>query len=142
MKAKKGSKVKIDYAGTLDDGTVFDSSKGAEPLEFEIGAGMVIPVFENGVIGMEEGQEKNIKIAAKDAYGERNEALVQPVPKDKINVGREIEEGMVLALQAPTGQKVPIRVAKVDKDNVYLDMNHPLAGKNLNFKVKVVGVKG
>ncbi|HLC98389.1 MAG TPA: peptidylprolyl isomerase [Candidatus Nanoarchaeia archaeon] len=142
MKAKKGSKVKIDYAGTLDDGTVFDSSKGAEPLEFEIGAGMVIPGFENGVIGMEEGQEKNIKIAAKDAYGERNEALVQPVPKDKINVGREIEEGMVLALQAPTGQKVPIRVAKVDKDNVYLDMNHPLAGKNLNFKVKVVGVKG
>jgi len=140
MEVKEGSKVKVEYTGTLDDGTVFDTSEGKEPLEFEVGAKMVIPGFENGVIGMKEGEEKEIKIDAKDAYGERNEQMVQPIPKDKINVGKEVKEGMVLAIQAPTGQKVPVKVVKVDDTNVHLDMNHPLAGKNLTFKVKMISV--
>lgn len=140
MVVKKGSKVKVEYTGTLDDGTVFDTSKVREPLQFEIGAKQVIPGFEIGIMGMKEGEENEIKIPAKDAYGERDEKLVQQIPKDKINVGQEIKAGMVLGIQAPTGQKVPVKVVKVDDQNVYLDMNHPLAGKNLNFKVKVVSI--
>ncbi|MBU0615558.1 MAG: peptidylprolyl isomerase [Nanoarchaeota archaeon] len=140
MEIKKGSKVKVNYKGTLEDGTVFDSSEGREPLEFEVGAGMIIPGFENGIIGMKKGEEKEIKIKAKEAYGERNEQMIQPIPKDKINVGQDVKEGMTLALQAPTGQKVPVKVVKVDEEHVYLDMNHPLAGKNLTFKVKIENV--
>ena len=141
MEVKKGSKVKVEYTGKLDDGTVFDTSEDHEPLQFEVGGNQVIPGFENGVIGMKEGEEKEIKIPAKDAYGERNEQMVQPLPKDKVNVGQEVKEGMVLGIQAPNGQKVPVKVVKVDEQNVYLDMNHPLAGKNLNFKVKVIGIE-
>ncbi|PIN86059.1 peptidylprolyl isomerase [Candidatus Woesearchaeota archaeon CG10_big_fil_rev_8_21_14_0_10_44_13] len=138
---KNGSKVKVDYVGTLDDGTVFDSSENTGPLSFEVGAGQVIPGFEKGVIGMKKGEEKKISIPAKDAYGERNEQMVQPVPKNMVNVGREVKEGMMLGLQAPNGQKIPVRVSKVDDDNVYLDMNHPLAGKNLNFDVTMVSIE-
>ncbi len=139
---KKGSKIKVEYTGKLDDGTVFDTSEGKEPLEFEVGAGQVIPGFETKIMGMKEGEEKDIKIEAKDAYGERNEDMVQAVPKEKIDVGQEVKEGMTLGVQAPNGQKVPVKVTKVDDKNVYLDMNHPLAGKDLSFKVKIVGVEG
>jgi FKBP-type peptidyl-prolyl cis-trans isomerase 2 len=141
MEIKKGSIVKIEYTGTLDDGKVFDCSDGRDPLEFEVGAGKVIKGFEDGVMGMKDQEEKTIKIKAKDAYGERNELMVQPIPKDKINIGREVTQGMILGIQSPDGQQVPVVVAKVDAENVYLDMNHPLAGKNLNFKVKVVSIK-
>ena len=139
---KKGSKIKVEYTGKLDDGSVFDTSEGKEPLEFEVGAGQVIPGFEKQVEGMKEGEEKDVKIKAADAYGERNEQMIQPVPKDKVDVGQEVKEGMVLGVQAPNGQKVPVKVTKVDDENVYLDMNHPLAGKDLNFKIKVVSVEG
>ncbi|MFO8016801.1 MAG: peptidylprolyl isomerase [Candidatus Woesearchaeota archaeon] len=142
MEVKQGSKVKVEYKGTLDDGTVFDSSEGKEPLQFEVGAGQIIPGFEEGIKGMKEGEEKDIKVEAKDAYGERNEQMIQAVPKDKINVDKEVKEGMMLAVQSPDGQKVPVKVTKVDDQNVHLDMNHPLAGKDLNFHVKIVGVEG
>ncbi|MBD3314069.1 peptidylprolyl isomerase [Candidatus Woesearchaeota archaeon] len=141
MEVKKGSKVKVSYTGTLDDGQVFDTSEGKEPLEFEVGAGMIIPGFEQGVMGMKEGEEKEIKIEAKDAYGERDENNVQAIPKDQVDVGQEVKEGMTLAVQAPNGQKVPVKVTKVDDQNVFIDMNHPLAGKNLSFKVKVEGIE-
>ena len=143
MGVGKGHKVKILYTGTLEDGTVFDSSENHnnEPLEFEVGSGMVIPGFDNAVMGMEKDEEKQVKIEPKDAYGEHNPELVREFPKAQMPAlpeGKEFEEGMILGMQTPDGHQMPVRISKVTEDKVELDLNPPLAGKVLNFKVKVV----
>ena len=145
MAVEKGNKVKILYTGTLEDGTVFDSSENHnnEPLEFEVGAGMVIPGFDNAVMGMEKDEEKEVKIEPKEAYGEHNPELVREFPKAQMPQppeGKELEEGMILGMQTPEGQQMPVRVSKVTEDKVTLDLNPPLAGKILNFKIKVVEI--
>lgn len=139
MAVKKGDKIKVEYTGSLEDGTVFDSSeKHGQPLEFEVGAGQLIKGFDEGVIGMEKGEEKEIKIEPAQAYGERNEQLMQKVPKDKIPTDKELKPGMMLMLKAPDGRQMPAAIAEVTDTEVTIDMNHPLAGKTLNFKIKVV----
>ena len=140
MEVKKGSKIKIHYTGKLDSGQVFDSSDGREPLEFEAGSGKVIKGFDAAVIGMKKGEEKEVKLKPEDAYGPRNEELKQKIPRDKINIPGEIKPGMTLAVTSPDGQQFPVRVADVDGDDVVVDLNHPLAGQNLNFSIKVVDV--
>jgi FKBP-type peptidyl-prolyl cis-trans isomerase 2 len=140
MPVAEGNKVKIEYTGTLEDGTVFDSTEkhGGKPLEFEVGSHMVIKGFEDAIIGMEKGDEKEIKIESKDAYGDVNPQLVKDIPKDKLPAEAEIVPGLVLAMTMPNGAQIPVKVAEVNGDNVKIDMNHPLAGKNLNFKIKLV----
>ncbi|MBI2655508.1 peptidylprolyl isomerase [Candidatus Woesearchaeota archaeon] len=135
---KPGAKVKVHYTGTLDDGTVFDSSEGKEPLEFTIGENRVIAGFENGIKEMKLNEEKSIKISAKDAYGERDERMVVSVPRSKFP--HEIEAGGHLLLKGPEGQRMPAKIMEVKDNDVIIDLNHPLAGKELNFKVKVVGI--
>jgi peptidylprolyl isomerase len=135
---KPGSKVKVHYTGTLSDGTVFDSSEGKQPLEFAIGSNQVIPGFENGIKGMKLNEEKNINILAKDAYGERDERMVVSVPRDKFPP--EVEAGGTLILKGPNGERMPAAVTEVKEDEVIVDLNHPLAGKDLNFRVKVVAI--
>lgn len=138
MTVKKGDKVKVQYEGKLEDGTVFDSSeKHGQALEFEAGSGQVIKGFDDAVMGMNEGEEKEVNIDAKDAYGEPNPEMVQKVPKEKMPQGQEIKPGMVLALQAPDGRQFPVKVQEVTGSEVTIDMNHPLAGKKLKFKVKM-----
>lgn len=141
MEVKKGSKVTIHYTGKLDDGQIFDSSEGREPLEFEAGSGQVIKGFENAVIGMKKDEEKEVKLKPEDAYGQRNEELKQKIPKNRINIPGEIKPGMTLAVKAPDGQQFPVQVADVEEENIVIDMNHPLAGKTLHFKIKVVDVQ-
>ena len=135
---KPGSKVKVHYTGTLSDGTVFDSSEGKEPLEFTIGENQVIAGFENGVKDMKLNEEKTIKIKSEDAYGEKNSQLIISVPRDKFPP--EIEVGGTLILKGPNGERLPAVVKEVKNDVVVIDLNHPLAGKDLNFKVKVVAI--
>lgn len=96
---KQGDKVKVHYTGTLDDGTVFDSSEGKEPLEFTIGENMVIAGFENGIKEMKLNEEKNININAKDAYGERDERMVVSVPRNKFPP--EIQAGRASFIEGP-----------------------------------------
>ena len=141
MEVKKGSKIKIHYTGTLANGQVFDSSDGREPIEFEAGAGKVIKGFDAAVLGMKKDEEKEVTIKPEDGYGERNEELKQKVPKDKMNIPGEIKPGMTLAVTAPDGQQFPVVVAGVEDENVIIDMNHPLAGQTLKFKIKVVDVQ-
>jgi FKBP-type peptidyl-prolyl cis-trans isomerase 2 len=141
MKVKKGTKVKIHYTGTLDNGQVFDSSEGREPLEFEAGSGKVIRGFDAAIMGMKKDEEKEVTIEADDAYGQRNEELKQKVPKDKINIPGEITPGMTLAVTAPDGQQFPVIVAGVEDENIIIDLNHPLAGQRLNFKIKLVDLE-
>lgn len=141
MTIKKGDTVKVDYTGTFDDGTVFDSSTHGDhshPLEFVVGAGQVISGFDNAVIGMKKGDEKKIRIEPKDGYGSRNEKLIQKVPRAAVPA--EAKEGMLMRAQSPAGEVMIVKILKMDAKNATLDFNHPMAGKTLNFKIKVVDV--
>jgi FKBP-type peptidyl-prolyl cis-trans isomerase 2 len=144
MTIENGKKVKIEYEGKLDNGEVFDSSeRHGQPLEFTIGEGKVIPGFENAIKEMEEGQEKEIKIESKDAYGERKQELIQKVPKQQLpeEAREKVKIGSVLGVQTPQGNQVPVKVTEVTEENITIDLNHPLAGENLNFKVKILGIQ-
>ena len=138
---KDGSKVKVHYTGILDDGTVFDSSETREPLEFTVGEGQVIPGFEDAVRDMNLNDEKTVKINPEQAYGHKMNQLIMQVPRDKFPAELNIEVGGRLVLKSPEGQNIPAVVSEVKKDVVVIDMNHPLAGKELTFKIKVVEVK-
>lgn len=145
MTIKHGDRVAIDYEGRFEDGTVFDSSSHGDhshALIFTVGAHEVIAGFENGVIGLAQGEEKEITIVPADAYGERDDRLVRDVPKDEIKLPRnqEPKAGMALMTYTPEGQPIQIFVKDVTKDSIVLDLNHPLAGKTLIFKIKVVSI--
>ena len=135
---KPGTKVKVHYTGTFNDGTVFDSSEGKEPLEFTIGENKVIAGFENGIKEMKLNEEKTINVNTKEAYGERDERMVVSVPRSKFPP--EIEAGGQLLLKGPEGQRMPAKIHEIRDNEVIIDLNHPLAGKELNFKVRVVGI--
>lgn len=137
---ESGQKVKIHYTGTLDDGTKFDSSEGRDPLEFEMGAGMVIPGFETGVADMAEGEKKSIHISAAEAYGEVREDLIMNFEKSQLPEDMKPEIGMMLQMQGPEGQPVPVTVKAVEEAHIVIDANHRLAGQNLNFELELVSV--
>jgi len=137
---KKGDKVKVEYTGKLEDGSVFDSSEGKAPLCFEVGAQQVIPGFDKAVEGMKVDEEKEFTLKVDEAYGPVRDEMVQEIPRDKLPKDPEPKEGMMLMMQAPTGQQIPAKITKVADDKVTIDINHPLAGKDLTFSVKVVGV--
>lgn len=141
MPVKKGDKVKVDYEGRLKDGTVFDSSeKHEQKLEFEVGASQVIKGFENAVIGMEKGQMKEIIIPVAEAYGDVNPQLIKKILKEQLPKDQEPQVGMVLVIKTPEGQQIPARITKVDEKDITVDLNHPLAGKELIFKITVLEV--
>lgn len=138
--AKNGDKVRIHYTGKLDDGTQFDTSEGRDPLEFQLGDGGIIPGFEKAVDGMEVGESKSVTIAPEDAYGPRHEQLVQDVPKSALPDDIEPAVGMQLQSQTPDGQPMHLVVTAVSDEAITVDGNHPLAGKNLNFDIKLVDI--
>lgn len=138
--AKSGDTVRIHYTGTLADGSVFDSSEGRDPLEFQLGSGQVIPGFDTGVTGMEVGEKKTIHIPCADAYGEVNPQAMQAVPRADIPDHIPLDLGTQLQMQAPNGQVVMVTVAEVTDETVTLDANHPLAGKDLTFALELVEI--
>ena len=139
MVVKKGDKVKVEYTGSLEDGTVFDSSDNHDaPLEFEVGSGQIIKGFDEAVVGMEKGEDKEVTLGPKDAYGEPNPDLVKKVPRDKLPADQEIKPGMMLGLGMPDGRQVPAIITAVDEKELTIDMNPPLAGKELTFKITLV----
>lgn len=138
---QKGTKVKVEYTGTLKDGSVFDSSEGKEPLEFEAGEGKVIKGFDAAVLGMKLNEEKTFTIPAADAYGEPRPEMVNKIPKEQVPDVDKLKEGMLVGVALPTGQHMPAQVKAIDDKEVTLDLNHPLAGKDLTFKIKIVGME-
>ncbi|HLC53021.1 MAG TPA: peptidylprolyl isomerase [Candidatus Nanoarchaeia archaeon] len=143
MKVQKGNHIKVSYEGRFDDGTVFDSSKHDDhdhPLEFEVGAGQVINGFDMAVMDMQEGEEKEFSIEAKDAYGLRDPALEKDIPRESLPADQEPKADMMLMMRTPDGKQIPLRIARVGKDTITLDLNHPLAGKRLTFKIKIVEI--
>lgn len=138
---EKGSTVSIDYTGMLEDGTVFDSSKGREPISFTIGSNQVIKGFEDGVLGMKKGEEKRIDIQPGDGYGTRDEKLQQTVPRSVFPAEMKLEKGMGFSFKTPDGQMIHASIIDASGDFVTLDLNHPLAGKVLVFDIKIVDIK-
>jgi len=134
-----GKKVKIHYTGTLSDGEKFDSSEGRDPLEFETGAGMVIPGFDSAVRDMEVGSKKTVTLPAAEAYGELRDEMIGDFPKDKFPADMELSVGMPLQMTGPDGP-VPVVVKEIKEDAVTLDGNHPLAGKDLTFALELVEI--
>lgn len=141
MAIKIGDMVKIEYTGTLDDGTIFDSSSDhGSPLEFEVGSGQVIKGFDDAIVGMNEGEEKQFNIAPAEAYGEHDSTLVQKVPRAIFPPDAELAPGLLFEAGLPTGEKVPATITEINEGVVSVDLNHPLAGKRLTFKIRVSSV--
>jgi len=138
--AQQGDTVKIHYTGTLDDGTVFDSSEGHDPLEFTLGSGQVIVGFDEAVTGMKSGEKKQVNIPADKAYGERNEEMVLQAPRDQVPADIQPEVGQQLEMGGPNGESVIVRVTEVTDEYITLDANPPLAGKDLNFAIELVAI--
>ena len=140
-KVKNDNKVKVHYTGTLEDGTVFDSSREREPLEFTVGGGEMIKGFDSAVGGMEVGVSKKFTIPADDAYGPRRDEMVFEVDRSQLPEGMEPEVGQHLQTEAEGGHPVILEIVAVAENNVTLDGNHPLAGKDLNFDIEVMDIK-
>ncbi|MCI0485223.1 MAG: peptidylprolyl isomerase [Blastocatellia bacterium] len=140
-KVKDGDTIAIHYTGTLDDGTIFDSSEGGQPLSFTVGSGEVIEGFDEGVRGMEVDETRKITIAPDQAYGEYYEELVKVVPRSAFPPDMVPAVGMGFELQLPSGQTMPVRIIEVEGEEVTIDANHLLAGETLNFEVRLMGIE-
>ena len=138
--AQQGKSVKVHYHGTLNDGTVFDSTYEESPMDFTLGEGEIIPGFEEAVEGMDEGEKKSVTVEPDKAYGEYNEKGVVQVPRENLPEDIQPEVGMMLQLNTPEDQVVYVTVTDMDEENVTLDANHPLAGKTLNFDIELVQI--
>lgn len=138
---KENDTVRVHYTGKLADGEIFDDSRGREPIEFTLGAGQVIPGFEKAVLDMAVSDTKTVNIPAADAYGDHRPELIQAVPLSELPEEIKPEVGMQLVSQAPDGQQIPLVVTEVNDDNIKVDANSPLAGKDLIFDLELVEIK-
>lgn len=140
--SNEGKTVKIHYKGTLDNGEVFDSSyERDEPIEFVCMSGHVIKGFDEAVKDMEVGEKRSIHLEPDEAYGQKDPALMQTVPLDQIPNAADLPESGTIYFQDPTGQPIPAEIVEKTKDSVTFDLNHPMAGKPLNFELELVEVK-
>jgi peptidylprolyl isomerase len=141
MQAKQGDTVQVHYTGTLTDGTVFDSSAGGDPLEFQVGAGQVIAGFDEAVIGLAVGESRQTTIPAERAYGVYRDDLVFAVEPSQLPDGFAPEVGEQYQMTQPDGQAMVVSVREVTADGVTLDANHPLAGLDLTFDIQLVEIR-
>ena len=141
-KVKSGDKVKVHYHGKLTNGETFDSSEGREPLEFEVGSGVVIKGFDDGVTGMNVGDKKTINIPFDEAYGPRNPDMVIEMPKEKFPKDMDLVVGLPLGMSDQNGQQFNVSIVEIKEEVVMLDANHPLAGQDLIFDLELVEIVG
>lgn len=140
QKVKENDTVKVHYTGKLNDGQVFDSSLQREPLEFKVGEGNMIKGFENAVLGMAVGENKEVNIPSNEAYGPHREELTQEIKKSDLPAEVNPEVGLQLMSRTPDGREFRVVVSEVKGDTVRIDANHPLAGKDLIFEIEVVEI--
>lgn len=136
--AKRGDNVKVHYTGRLEDGTVFDSSEGREPLEFAVGSGQVIQGFDEAVVGMSIGDSKEVHIPVEKAYGERKDEMVIQAPIEQVPPDLNPQIGMRLEMGGVNGEILRVVVVEITETHITLDANPPLAGKDLNFSIELV----
>lgn len=139
--ASDGDIVRVHYTGTLADGTLFDTSREREPLEFTIGSGNLIPGFEEATRDMQVGQVKTVTIPAEKAYGPHDDEMVMSVPRDQLPDNLTPVVGQRLQMQSPDGRTAVVIVSDISETTVTLDANHPLAGQDLTFEIELVEIK-
>lgn len=140
-KAENGDTVKVHYTGTLEDGTVFDTSTGREPLEFTLGQGRLIPGFEQAVIGMKIGDLKTINIPADQAYGPYRDDLIIVTERGQLPEGIDLEVGQQLQMTQDSGEVVNVIISAISETTITIDANHPLAGKDLTFEIELIEIQ-
>jgi FKBP-type peptidyl-prolyl cis-trans isomerase 2 len=139
--AKQGDTVKVHYTGKTENGEIFDSSKDREPLEFKIGAGQVIPGFENAVRGMQPGEKKTESVPVEQAYGDYRDDLILEINRKEMPPDIDPKVGEQLEMVNDRGDRLLVTVHKTGEESIHIDANHPLAGKNLNFDLELVDIK-
>ncbi len=140
VQAQLGDTVKVHYTGKLGDGTVFDSSAERDPLEFSVGEGRVIAGFEEAVVGMSPGESKSANIPADRAYGPYRQEMVMVVDRQQIPADVSVNVGQQLQIRQKSGEAIPVIVTDVSDSKVTLDANHPLAGQDLTFDIRLVEI--
>lgn len=140
MKVAKNAVVSMHYTLTMDDGTEVDTSVGSEPLVFLFGNGEIIPGLESALQGKAAGDQLKVKIAPGEGYGEYDDNLTRVVPRNAFRSTNQLSVGMQFEAMTDDGPVV-MSITKVEGDNITVDANHPLAGKNLNFDVKIVTIR-
>ena len=140
QQAKIGDTVKVHYTGRLQDGTVFDTSVGSEPLEFTLGQGQIIPGFEQAVIGMQVGESKTVTISVDQAYGPRRDDMILEVSRDELPDDLEPTVGMQLQMNQGDGGIMIVTITEVSETTIKIDANHPLAGQDLTFDIELVDI--
>ncbi len=138
--AKKGDTIKVNYKGYLEDGTIFDSSEGKDPLDVTLGSGAVIPGFDAALTGMEVGEKKTVKIPMDQAYGKHNAEMVMQMPKNQVPPDLKPKIGDKLQVGGASGELMMVEVIDIDDDFIVLDANPPLAGKDLTFDLELVAI--
>lgn len=137
---KNGDTVRVHYTGKLEDGSVFDSSEGSNPLEFIVGDGEVIAGLEQGVIGMSEGESKTITIPMEQAYGPHHKERIFEMDKTKVPENFNPDIGQQLQMYRADGVPIAVTVVGISENSYSMDCNHPLAGKTLIFETKLVKI--
>ncbi|GAB1370063.1 peptidylprolyl isomerase [Candidatus Kapaibacterium sp.] len=140
MKAELGNTVSVKYTGKLTDGTIFDETDNENPFVFTLGENMVIPGFENGILGMSVGESKTINISVDDAYGPHSEDLIFTVDKEDIQVDDQLQVGDVLEMPMPEGNSLFASIVEIGENEVSIDANHELAGEDLIFEVEILSI--
>jgi FKBP-type peptidyl-prolyl cis-trans isomerase 2 len=138
--AENGDTVRVHYTGRLQDGTVFDTSVGSEPLEFTLGQSQVIPGFEQAVMGMQVGESKTVTIPVDQAYGPRRDDMILEISRDELPEDLEPEVGMYLQMNQGDGGIMIVTITEVSETTIKVDANHPLAGQDLTFDIELVDI--
>lgn len=141
QKAQQGDTVAVHYTGTLDNGEVFDSSRGRDPLEFEVGSGQVIAGFDQAVEGLAVGESREVRIEPDDGYGQPRDDLIVDVDRSQFPEEVEPQVGQQVQVQVAPGQNRVATIAGIGDEAIKLDLNHPLAGKALSFEVELVEIR-
>ncbi len=139
-KVRDGLFIRVDYTGTLENGEVFDTSKGQQPLEFKVGAGQMIKGFESALAGMSLNETKVFTLDPEDAYGHRDEERTLTFQRSELPPHVKPKVGQPIGMTSPDGKRFPAVITKVDDAQVTVDLNHPMAGEKLTFDIKVVGI--
>lgn len=140
-KAENGNKVSVHYKGTFNDGTVFDSSYDrGETIDFVVGSNQMIVGFDQAVNGMKIGEVKTVTLAPEDAYGDSDPNAFTQVPKESFPEDFPLQEGVTVQGTDPTGTPLIGTIDKVEDAHVLLNLNHPMAGKELNFEIELVNI--
>jgi peptidylprolyl isomerase len=139
-KVETGRFVSVHYKGVLQNGEVFDTSEGRDPLEVEMGAGQIIAGFEEALMGMSLNEKKVFTLAPEDAFGQKDESRIHSFSREDVSAEVNPEVGQTVAISVQGGRQVPAIITEVDDEKVVLDLNHPLAGQTLTFDIEVVGI--